>query len=90
MRFKKTSLGLGPKSGQLKSEDLVFFVDFPPRYLLYRLVTTNFPPLFYIVAAQKDTLKTALESFIFVYDYNRFSYDCPFYCDHFGFLPQVF
>ena len=34
---------------------------FSPRYLLYRVVTTNFPPLFYIIVAQKETLKNAME-----------------------------
>ena len=30
------------------------------RYLLFRIVTTNFPPLFYIAAAQRELLKNAL------------------------------
>ena len=30
------------------------------RYLLFRIVTTNFPPLFYIAAARREFLKNAL------------------------------
>ena len=37
------------------------------RYLLYRVVTTNFPPLFYIAAAQKETLKNSLEKSHLIY-----------------------
>ena len=37
------------------------------RYLLYRVVTTNFPPLFYIAAAQKETLKNSLERSDLIY-----------------------
>ena len=37
------------------------------RYLLYRVVTTNFPPLFYIAAAQKETLKNSLERSHLIY-----------------------